>query len=321
MDKKSILITDSLFILTKHEKLIKNAGFEIERIDNPKLTEDELCTAIKGKVGYILGGIEIVTNKVIENADKLKAIVFTGTGYTEFITAHKEATEKGILISNAPGGNADAVAEYTISLMMMMNRELLNLGRTGKSNFKTTTSLKDKTIGIIGLGKIGLFVANILRNLGIRDIIYFSQHRKFHYESGLGIKFVTKDDLLSRSDIVSIHISKEAGDKFITSKELNLMKNDSILINTAFPEAVDLKELNKLLKSGKIRAAFDKQPLTNFSDIPDSNFFYSNAQTGFNTTDAIETVSEMATRSIINLLTKHDDAFCVNQKQNRWRNI
>jgi len=313
MKKNTILITDSLFILSRHEKLIKTAGFEIHRIDNPKLSEDELCDAITGKVGYILGGVETVTKKVVESADQLKAIAFTGAGYTEFIPANKEATKKGILISNAPGGNADAVAEYTIMLMLMMTRDVLNLGRVGKASFKTTISLKDKTVGIIGLGKIGLLVANNLRALGIRDLLYYSQHRKFHFESGLGLKFVPKDDLLSRSHIVSTHISKEAGEEFISGSDLKLMPKGSILINAAFPEAVDLKTLHRLLKEEKIYAAFDRPPNEDFSDLPPHVCFYSNSQTGFNTTDAIETVSDMATRSIINLLTKHNDTFCVNK--------
>lgn len=314
MKKNTILITDSLFISSKHEKQLKGAGFEIHRIDSPKVSEDELCQAIKGKVGYILGGVETVTPKVIDSADKLKAISFTGAGYTEFITAHKEATKKGILISNAPGGNADAVAEYTVMLMLMMSREVLSLGRIGKSSFKTTTSLKDKTVGIIGLGKVGLLVANYLRGLGVRDILYYSQHRKFHFESGLGLKFVSKDDLLSRSHVVTVHISKEAGEEFLSGSDLKLMQKGSVLINAAFPEVVDLKVLHKLLKEEKIRAAFDRAPNEDFSALPANSFFYSNSQTGFNTTDAIETVSDMATRSIINLLTKGNDAFCVNKK-------
>ena len=86
------------------------------------------------------------------------------------------------------------------------------------------------------------------------------------------------------------------------------------MINAAFPEAVDLKELHRLLKAEKIKAAFDKPPHEDFSDIPPHHFFYSNSQTGYNTEEAIETVSDMATRSIINLLTKQNDAFCVNKK-------
>ncbi len=73
--KGTILITDSLFIFKEHEQALVNAGYKIERLDKPAATEEELIEAIKGKVGYILGGIEKVTDKVIEAADKLRVIV------------------------------------------------------------------------------------------------------------------------------------------------------------------------------------------------------------------------------------------------------
>ncbi len=72
--KGKILITDSLFIFKQHEELIKGAGYDIERLDAPEATEEQLVEAIKGKVGYILGGIEKVTEKVVEAADELKVI-------------------------------------------------------------------------------------------------------------------------------------------------------------------------------------------------------------------------------------------------------
>ncbi|MCB9196782.1 MAG: hypothetical protein H6598_11210 [Flavobacteriales bacterium] len=313
MSEQKILITDSLFIGREHEKRIENAGFVIERIDEPNLSEDELCEAVKGKVGYILGGIEKVTEKVINAADKLKAISFTGSGYTEFITGHKAATKKGILISNAPGGNADAVAEYTLALILMMNRELLNLGRVGEKSFKTSKSLKGRTIGIIGLGKIGLLVCKYLQAIGINDILYYSNHRKYHFESGLNIESVSKGDLMNRCDIISIHCSKEAGDEFVDKNDLQLMRKNSILINTSYPEVVDLTEMYRLLKDEQIFAAFDKPPEGNIPDFPPHRFFYSNAQTAFNTEEAIKTVSDMTTQSIINLLTKGKDVFCVNR--------
>ena len=313
MKKKKILITDSLFIGKEHEERILKAGFEIERIDNPKLSEDELCNAIKGKTGYILGGVENVSEKVIDSADVLKAICFTGSGYTEFITGYRKAKEKGILISNAPGGNADAVAEYTLTLILMMNREVLSLGRIGDNTFKTTKSLKGKTVGIIGLGKIGLLVCKYLKALGVNNVLYYSDHRKYHLESGFDFEFVSKEDLMNRSDIISIHCSKEAGNNFINKNDLQLMRKNAILINSSFPEIIDLKEMYQLLKKEQIFVAFDKAPEGEIPSFPSHRFYYSNAQTGFNTEEAIKTVSNMATQSIINLLTKEEDIFRVNK--------
>ncbi|MHB8651943.1 MAG: hypothetical protein ACYC8S_02295 [Minisyncoccota bacterium] len=85
---KTILVTDSLFVFPEHEKVLRDAGYEIERLDKPIATEEELMKAVKGKVGYILGGIEKVTNRVVEEADELKAIVFTGSDWKQFMSQH-----------------------------------------------------------------------------------------------------------------------------------------------------------------------------------------------------------------------------------------
>lgn len=89
--KGKILITDNLFIFSEHEEQLKNTGYEIERLNKPQATEEELTEAIKGKVGYILGGIEKVTDKVIDAAEQLKVIVFTGSDWRQFIPAHQDS--------------------------------------------------------------------------------------------------------------------------------------------------------------------------------------------------------------------------------------
>ena len=104
--KGTILVTDSLFVFPEHEKVLRDAGYEIERLDKAEATEDELVHSIKGKVGYILGGIEKVTEKVIDAADSLKVIAFTGSDALSFIPAHQKATEHGITITTTPGANS-----------------------------------------------------------------------------------------------------------------------------------------------------------------------------------------------------------------------
>src|SRR5467141_223504 len=118
--KGKILITDTLFMTDEHVKRIEKAGYEVERLDKTAATEDELITALKGKVGYVLGGIEKVTDNVIESADKLKVIAFTGADWQALITGWEKAKAHGIKISNAPGANSPAVAELAITLTLAM---------------------------------------------------------------------------------------------------------------------------------------------------------------------------------------------------------
>ncbi len=309
---KEILITDSLFIDKNNEKQLEEAGFSFTRLDKPEATEEELVEMIKGKHGYILGGIEKVTANVISAGNSLEAIVFTGAGYKEFIPAWQEATKRGIAIANTPGGNSASVAEYTTTLMLAMLRNIFELGRTGTKKFETTPSMRDTVVGIIGMGNVGKAVVKNVKALGAKEIIYFSKTRKPDLEKEFGIKYMSMEDVLKNSDIVTLHFSKDAGEKRIGEKELKLMKNGSILINVAFTDAVDFAALKKEIMSKRIRAAFDGTPNEEYSDLPIGGFFCSNLQTAYNTREAIATINEMATKSMINLLKTGEDRYLVN---------
>jgi gluconate 2-dehydrogenase len=310
--KGKILITDTLFISSKNEHQIADAGYGFERLDVPAATEAQLIEALKGKVGYILGGIEKVTDAVIDSTTELKAIIFTGADWLHFIPGHKRATEKGIAIANTPGANARAVAEYTLTLMLAMIRDIFELGRTGDKKFETTRSLNQLTVGIIGMGRIGSLVAAHLNALGVKEILYFSRKPKPEVEKATGAKFVTMDELLQQSDIVSLHASKEAGAGFIGKEQLAKMKDGALLINCGFAGSVDADALYAALSTGRIRSAQDDPIDERFKSLPLSVWFSSNAQTAFNTQEAIKLTSDMATISLLNLLETGDDQYKVN---------
>ena len=92
--KGKVLITDTLFIGDDHVKQIEAAGYEVERLDNGNASEDELIQALNGKAGYVLGGIEKVTDKVIESAKDLKVIAFTGADWQALITGWEKLKNK-----------------------------------------------------------------------------------------------------------------------------------------------------------------------------------------------------------------------------------
>jgi glyoxylate reductase len=310
--KGKILITDSLFIFPEHEQQLADAGYEIERLDIPAATEEQLTQHLSGKVGYVLGGIEKVTDKVIEAAGDLKVIVFTGADWINFIPGHEKATERGIAIANTPGANAYAVAEYTITLILAMTRNIFELGRTGQTKFQTTDSLNQLTVGIIGMGTIGSRVARILKALGAKDIVYYSREQKPEIEKETGACFVSQEELLSRSDIVTLHASKEAGTGFIGKEELSKMKDGSLLVNCGFTGGVDADALYAELQSGRIRAAQDDPMDDRFSLLPLSVWFNSNSHTAYNTHEANKTASDMAVKSLLNLLATGEDEHRVN---------
>ncbi|MCW1888758.1 MAG: hypothetical protein KIH67_004375 [Candidatus Moranbacteria bacterium] len=310
--KGKILITDSLFIFAEHEKLLLDAGYEVERLDKPNATEDELREAVKGKVGYILGGIEKVTDKVIEEANDLQAIVFTGADAKAFIPGFDLATKKNIAIANAPGANREAVSEYTIALLLGMVRNIFELGRTGKTSFRTSSSLNSLTVGIVGMGNVGSLVAEILKALGTKEILYTSQSRKLEIEERLGLKFVSNEELFKESDIVTLHASKEAGVGFVGASELATMRDGAILINCGFTGGIETEALYKELSSGRLRAAQDDPIDERFNALPLYNWFCSNAHTAYNTHEANKKASDMAVVSLLNLLSIGKDTYKMN---------
>jgi len=309
---KSILITDSLFIFPEHEQKLRDAGFEITRLDKPQATEDELVEALQGKHGYILSGIEHVTDKVINSTDTLEVISFTGSDWRHFIPGYEQAFQKGIKITNCPGANAQAVAEYTMSLMLTMTREIFDLGRTGTKTFKTTKSLQGSTVGIIGMGHIGEHVARILKTFGVSKILYYSRTRKETLEQEIGIQYVSMDELLQQSDIVTLHTSKQAGQGYFTKEYLSKMKDNTIIINCSFKNAIDMEALYQEILQGRLRAVCDDESQDKrFNELPLNSWYISNAPTAYNTDYANQLASDMATESIINILNGRDDQYLV----------
>ncbi len=133
------------------------------------------------------------------------------------------------------------------------------------------------------------------------------------------VELVSLENLLENSDIVSLHVSKEHGTKVIGRSHLEIMKKGAILINAAFPHAVDFDALHEKLVSKQLRAAYDAPPDGDFSDIPLGYFLASNAQVGFNTQEANQRTSDRATKSLINLLSTGDDDDLVNPDYKKYR--
>lgn len=314
---KRILITDSLFIYPEHEQQLEGLGYIVERLDKPQASEEELCEAIKGKHGYILGGIESVTSKVIAAADSLEAISFTGSGYAEFIPAHEEATRKGIAISAATGGNAQAVAEYTLTLILAMVRRLPLLTTKEGSGFYIARGVKELTLGIVGLGHVGRRVADMALSLGFNVLATTRSEPK---DKPDGVQLVPLTELLKKSDIITLHVDKRHGTHVIGRAELSTLKDGAILINAAFPHAVDANALHSELTAKRLLAAFDAPADGDFSDIPLGYYLTSNSQTAFNTHECNKIISDRVTTSLINLLSSGEDSDLVNPEHKQFKN-
>lgn len=300
-----ILITDSLFLPIGglDEERLRAAGYDIDRLDVPKADEQTLIQHIAGVEGYILGGIESVTDSVIEAADELKAIAFTGSGYAEFIPGWELATKKGIAISAARGENAHAVAEWSLASALALVRNIPAITTPGGPDFSITHDFNSLTLGIVGYGAIGRALAGKAKALGLK-VIATGEGRSEDVE------LVALDELVARADIVSVHVSRHRGVGALDTDAIKAIKPGGVLVNAAFEEAIDNNALLQRLAAGELRAAVD-YPLS-AEGLPIGAVLASNGQTAYNTAETNARVGARAANSLLNLLTSGDDPDLVN---------
>jgi phosphoglycerate dehydrogenase-like enzyme len=302
-----VLVTDTLFIFPEHEKRLREAGLEIVRLAKPEPSEAELVEAIRGKDAYILGGIEKVTAPVIAAADRLKMIALAGTVWKFFIPAWQEATSKGITITNAPHANAGAVSEWVLAAGLAMARDLFAMGRTGQASFETTAGLDELHVGIVGLGHVGMRIAGLFKAIGVRQISYWNRTPK-----NAPFERQELDALLKTADLICVCVSKDAGERFVDTRKLSLLKNGAI-ITCLDDEVMDDDALLAELRAGRIRAFLDRTMTPAFAELPLRVFYNSNETTAYNTRSANKLASDMVTESVINILSGRDDPRIVNR--------
>lgn len=319
---KKVLFTQCTFSDEEINNLKKN-GIEIIKAPGD-LSEKELINKLQGCWGYICGGSDKATNNVIANTS-LQLIIFYGTGYENHIEVNV-ATAKDIVVANTPKANAYTVAEYTVAhILNAVKRITESNNKTKKGLWDRNRSwlLKDKTLGIIGLGTIGTYVAEIMKNAFDMDILYASRTKKEEAEGKLKAKKVSLSELMKRSDVVTIHASysKEA-ENMIGVKELSLMKPNAVLINCARAELVDGKALLKALKKGSLAlAAFDtyyKEPAPKkindkwgLLSLPDNKFIIT-PHTAYNTKEAFEAMNNMVVENLTAFLNGKNVPYKVN---------
>ena len=268
-----ILIADSL----PEDKIEILREKNYECIVEPDLSAEQIPEKISGIEVLVVRSTE-VTSEVFEKSDSLGLVVRSGAGVNTIDC--QAAADFGVYVCNVPGTNSIAVAELTMGLMIAIDRHIpsatadLKEGKWNKKMYSKAQGLFGKTIGIIGLGEIGLAVAERAKSFGM-TVIAKKADRKPETESKIrstGIKLVdTIEDLIKESDVISIHIPSESETRnFIDKKFLQLMKPSSILINTCRGEIIDEDALLDALDEKNIRAGLDvfcDEPTTGAGDF------------------------------------------------------
>jgi len=205
-------------------------------------------------------------------------IIGVARGGVENVDVAK-ATERGIVVVNAPGRNAEAVSDFAIGLLLAETRNIARGHHGIKSgkwilrypNFRKVPQLRGKTMGLVGFGSIGRLVARKLRGFNMKVLVYDPFVTKEEVE-GEGAKLVDKETLFKESDFVSIHARlTESSWHVVGKKELSLMKPTAYIINTARSGLVDTEALIEALSERRIMGAaldvFDIEPLPETSPL------------------------------------------------------
>lgn len=234
---------------------------EVEK-KGPEIEEVDELIKEAGKDAELLAGLFVpISSKVFDAMPKLRIAGVSRAGLENVNV--KEATERGILVFNIEGRNAEAVSDFAVGLMLS---ECRNIGRahfaikTGSwrkefSNSNWVPELKGKNIGIVGFGYIGRLVAQKLSGFGVNCLVYDPFVNPEDVKEA-GCVLVDKETLFKESDFITLHARmSESTKNMVGEKELGLMKPTAYLINTARAGLVDEKALISALQEGRIAGA------------------------------------------------------------------
>ena len=226
----------------------------------------ELATAD----GLVVRSATKVTAELLEHAPRLRVVGRAGVGVDNIDV--EAATHRGILVMNTPGGNAVSVAEHTFALMLAMARSVpqsnasIHAGRWEKSG-AAGTELRGKTLGLVGLGRVGTEVARRARGLEMK-VLAHDPYVTPAAAREVEVELVTLDELLKRADVISLHTSLSAAtEKMFGAAAFAKMKRGARLVNCARGELIDEAALAEALKSGQLAAA----AVDTFAEEPPKN--------------------------------------------------
>jgi D-3-phosphoglycerate dehydrogenase len=262
-----IVVIHGLWIVEEALDILRKvAHIAVPRDDSDKA----LLAEIKDADVLVVSFSPRVDRSLMESAGKLKHIARLGVGMDSIdVTA---ATERGIIVTNTPDLTADSVAEFTMTLLLSLAKNLPRCDRAVREGrwderlelIRTNTELNNKTHGIVGMGAIGGRVAARCKAFGMR-VIYNKRNRDLALEQSLGVEYVSFETLLSESDSISLHVplTNETRNMF-AGPQFASMKKTALLINQARGKVVNEEALVQALKEGRIAGyatdVYDQEP-------------------------------------------------------------
>lgn len=303
-----VLISDNLSPVGA--EILKEAGVEVDF--KPGLSPEELKEIIGQYDGLIIRSATQVTTDILESASRLKVVGRAGIGLDNVdIPA---ASQKGIVVMNAPDGNATTTAEHAISMVMALSRNIpqatasMKAGKWDKKKFMGR-EVTGKTLGIVGIGRIGGIAASRAQGLKMRTIAY-DPHMPKEMAEKIGVEVVSLEELARRSDYITVHVPMTKETKGLISTEFfKNMKQDGMFIDCARGGVCDEEALYHALKDGEIAGAaldvFANEP-TNLENCPllSLDNFICTPHLGASTSEAQENVALIIAEQIADYLKK-----------------
>jgi D-3-phosphoglycerate dehydrogenase len=248
-------------------EILRRAGAQVDV--KTGLSKEDLANIVNGYDALIVRSETKVTREILAAASHLQVVGRAGVGVDNIDV--NAATEKGVVVVNAPTGNTTSAAEHAIALLLSMSRNIpaaaasLKSGKWERSKF-VGMEVRDKTLGIIGLGQVGSEVARRARGLEMH-VLAFDPFVPEERARVLGVDLASMDDLLAQSDFISVHTTLTEGTKKLIGKdEMAKMKPTARIINTARGGIVDESALVEAITTGRIAGAaidvFEQEPIT-----------------------------------------------------------
>ncbi len=318
--KSKILFADRRPMSDVSMKILNDAG-QVVWAEGDK--ESQLIKEIED-AEIVITGSRLITRNVISAGKKLKGVIAYGVGFDHIDVA--AATEKGVYVVNTPGVNAVTVAEFAFGLMLSLGRRIPQLNASLKAGKWVRweligKELWGKTLGLVGLGRVGTYLATIGKGFGMK-LLVFDPYVPNERVVEIGGEPVKLDDVLRRSDFVVVCcLLTDETKGLISEKEIGMMKPTAYLINVARGPIVDERALIKALQEKRIAGAgldvFEKEPptvdnpLLKFDSVVASSHM---AGLSVESTERIQlTVAEEAAR----ILRREEPKYLVNKELSR----
>lgn len=251
------------------KKMLQDAGFELACNDTGRKLDREEHKALIADAFAVIAGTESYDDDMLAAAPNLKLVVRFGVGTDNFdLEAMKR---RGIAVGVISNNNS--VAEFAVALILgiMKNLRLFDDAvRQGKWSRFTMRELKSKTVGILGFGRIGRRLAQLLQGFDV-ELVAYDPYMNEAEAQRLNVKSVSLDELLACSDVVSLHIPATPQTHHLINREtIAKMKDGAYLVNTSRGALIDESALKEALESGKLAGAaldvYEREPIT--KDLP-----------------------------------------------------